>query len=241
MFEDYLLDAYQFFQLAEAKKNNGEEREAKMYYRAAVFCAASSLEAFVNLIGNAMTQGNTLDKIEIAFLNDVSLEVLPSRAEIVEKLKFNSISEKIKFVIKKFNIALDIAAATQWRDFLQFKEFRNSLIHSRAIEDEITTAEYSSNIKKGLNANIDIMNVISLRLDIKANSFKRIDGINVECSCFCSARKCIYVFDAVIYTGHLCPNLPVMTTARIVRTDINKINCFALNLLFSNVLRNLFQ
>ena len=64
MFQDYLEDASQFYQLAETKNANGEEREAKMYYRAAVFCAASALEAFVNLIGFTFSQGgNSLDKI----------------------------------------------------------------------------------------------------------------------------------------------------------------------------------
>ena len=51
MFEDYIQDAYSFYELAKAKTNTGDEREAKMFYRASVFCAASSLEAFVNFIG----------------------------------------------------------------------------------------------------------------------------------------------------------------------------------------------
>ncbi len=164
MFQDYLEDAFQFYQLAEMKKTAGEEREAKMYYRASVFCAASALEAFVNFIGYTFNQGNSLDKIEVAFLNDIAYEVVPAKARVEEKNKFNSISEKIKFVIKKFSVAIDLTSSTQWRDFLAFKEFRNSLIHSKSIDDTIKLSDYSINIQKGLNANIDIMNAISQKL-----------------------------------------------------------------------------
>jgi len=164
MFEDYIQDAYSFYELGIASTEEKDERKAKMYFRASVFCAASSLEAFVNFIGNTFKQGNRLDKIEIAFLNDLSLEIAPNKASIEERQKYNSIESKIKFILKKFNVPLEISTASQWRDFLDFKEFRNGLIHNREISDENEILEYKNSISKGLNANIDIMNAISKKL-----------------------------------------------------------------------------
>ena len=162
MFEDYIQDSFSFFELAESV--GSDERKAKMFYRASVFCAASSIEAFVNFIGDTLQKGSTFDKNEIAFLNDQSLEVSPSKAIVEAKMKFNSIENKIKFILKKFNTSIDPATSVEWTNFLKFKDFRNSLIHSRNLEDEISLVDYNSKIKKGLNANIDIMNSISKKV-----------------------------------------------------------------------------
>lgn len=164
MFEDYIQDANFFYMLAEEKVVAGNEREAKMFYRAAVFCAAGSLEAFVNFIGETFKQGNTLDKNEIAFLNDKTLEISTSNATIEERTKFNSIDGKIKYILKKFMVPLDISTANQWRDFLEFKNLRDGLVHPKLISDEKTLIDYKQSIKKGLNANIDIMSSISTKL-----------------------------------------------------------------------------
>ena len=167
MFEDYIQDAYNFFELAEEKAKNGLEREAKMFYRASVFCATISLEAFINFIGDTFKQANTLDKNEIAFLNDKVLEISTSKATIEEKIKFHSIDGKVKFILKKFNVPIDTATASQWRHFLEFKKLRDDLVHPKAISDEMAVQGYKDNIKKGLNANIDIMNAISNKLFTK--------------------------------------------------------------------------
>lgn len=164
MFEDYIQDAYTFFELANSKATTGLDREAKMYYRASVFCAASSLEAFINFIGDTFKQGNTLDKNEIAFLNDKILEVIPSRGMINERVKFNSIDGKLKFIIKRFNVPIETATLKEWSHFLKFKDLRDSLVHPKTISDENTTADYKKNIRIGLNANIDLMNTVSLKL-----------------------------------------------------------------------------
>ena len=164
MFEDYIQDAYSFYELAEERTKLGNTREAKMYYRAAVFCAASSLEAFVNFIGDTFKKGNNLDKCEIAYLNDLTLEVSPTKAVIEEKLKFNPIESKVQFIINRFNVPIQIEKSSEWANFLKFKDLRNSLIHPKDLSDEIELTDYSSRIKKGLNANIDLMNHISSTL-----------------------------------------------------------------------------
>jgi len=167
MFEDYIEDAYDFYLLAEAKSQAGNEREAKMFFRAAVFCAASSLEAFINLIGETFKHGNNLDKNEIAFLNDKVIDISSSKGAIEEKTKYNPIDGKIKFIIKRFKVEIDLSKDTEWANFLKFKDLRDSLIHSKTMNDEKTLSEYKIDLKNGLNANIDIMNKVSLRLFTK--------------------------------------------------------------------------
>ena len=164
MFEDYLQDAYSFYSLAGEQVGLNKERQARMFFRASVFCAASSLEAFVNFVGETFKQGGNLDKNEIAFLNDRVLEVSVTKAIIEDKFKMSPIEGKIKFIIKKFAVPLDIITSGQWRGFLEFKEFRNELIHSKSISDEKSLNEYLTKIQTGLNANIDIMNAISMKI-----------------------------------------------------------------------------
>jgi len=161
MFEDYIQDAYSFYGLAESA---GNEREAKKFYRAAVFCAASSMEAFMNFIGDTFKQGDNLDKNELAFITDKILEFSPSKLKVLEKIKFNPIDEKVKFIIKRFNVGLDFSSSSEWTNFLIFKDLRDGLIHPKSIYDERLLSDYKLSIKKGLNSIIDLINLISLKL-----------------------------------------------------------------------------
>ncbi|MDO9351276.1 MAG: hypothetical protein Q8N70_12725 [Deltaproteobacteria bacterium] len=52
MFEDYLEDSYY---LALKARESTEEREKKRYYRASVFYAISSIEAFINYMLGHLT------------------------------------------------------------------------------------------------------------------------------------------------------------------------------------------
>ena len=74
MFEEYLQDAHDFFttadQLATAGKN---EQKARSFYRAAIFCTSSAIEAFVNYIGDSFAKAENLPPHEIAFLNDKAI------------------------------------------------------------------------------------------------------------------------------------------------------------------------
>lgn len=164
MFEEYLQDAYTFYSMA---KKSQQERETKMFFRSSVFCAASALEAFVNFIGDTLSKGGNLDKNELAFLNDKILEVSPSKAQVEEKSKYFSIDNKLKFIIKKFNVSIDVSASPQWSYFSDLKTLRDRLIHSRDDQDNVSVVEYEAKIKNGLNAHIDIMNAISQKLFTK--------------------------------------------------------------------------
>ena len=164
MFEDYIQDAYYFYKCAIIAQN---EREAKMFYRASVFCAASAMEAFMNFIGETFRQGGTLEKDELAFINDKVLEFIPSKLKSQEKIKFNPIDEKIKFIIKRFDVSINLSTSLEWNSFISFKDLRDSLIHPKNISDERNLLEYQVSIKNGLNSIIDIINAISLKLFTK--------------------------------------------------------------------------
>lgn len=163
MFQDYIQDSFSFYELAE-KNSAVSDRLARMYYRASVFCAASSLEAFVNFIGDTFSKGNTIDKNEIAFLNDMALEISPTKAILETKTKYYSVDSKIKFILKRFAVPLDTSTSSQWRHFVEFKTLRDSLVHPRNMTDELELNDYKNKIKRGLNANIDIMNEISKKV-----------------------------------------------------------------------------
>jgi hypothetical protein len=163
MFEDYIQDSFFFFE-AGMRCVSSDERAARRYFRASVFCAASALEAFVNFVGDALNKGGGIDRNELAFINDKALEISPSTATVEERTKFYPIDSKVKFILKKFEVPLDLIASAEWRHFREFKQFRDSLVHPRNLHDEIAIATYVQRIREGLNANIDIMNAISQKL-----------------------------------------------------------------------------
>lgn len=165
MFEDYLQDSSSFYDLA---IKSIEERDARMYFRASIFCAASSMEAFVNFIADTIQKGRTIDKIEIAFINDKIIEVDVNKAKQKEKTKFNLIEDKIKFLIRKFDIQFDLSSNPAWKNYIDFKDLRNTLIHSRSMEDEVSIDLYKTRIRNGINAIIEIMNVIAQKFFGKA-------------------------------------------------------------------------
>lgn len=161
MFEDYLLDANYFY-------NEGIRHEdpkiQKRYFRVSIFCIASSIESFINYIGNSFEIADSIDKNEVAFLNDKVIEVHPSKGKLVERAKFNSIEEKIKFLINKFNSDVKIGNDSNWDNFINLKILRDKLIHSREIDDVIEIEVYKNIIKKGLNSVIYIINKISISI-----------------------------------------------------------------------------
>ena len=53
MFEEYLKDSSELFKIAEKYSKQSNEIEAKRYYRVAIFCASSAMEAFINYIGDS--------------------------------------------------------------------------------------------------------------------------------------------------------------------------------------------
>jgi hypothetical protein len=159
MFEDYLQDSNKFLLMAEDHVAVNNLREARSYYRASIFYAASALEAFVNYIADTFAKGQSLSKHEIAFLND-KIILFNIEKGLVEKIDFHRLDDKIRLLMYKFVPDHDFNSAT-WSHFMQFKAFRDSLVHPRSSEDNITISDYDRKSKVGLSAMISIMNVLS--------------------------------------------------------------------------------
>ena len=157
MFEEYLQDASYFFE--EGKKEK-EVLKSKSYFRCAVFCTSSAMEAFCNYIGETFEHSGTLNEFECAFLNDKEIIFDIRQGEKKEKTRYYSIEDKIKFLVKKFVPSLDISTNKNWTYFIEFKTFRDQLVHPRMTEDEMEIDQYKKIIKTGLTGVIFLINEV---------------------------------------------------------------------------------
>ena len=121
MFEDYLEDSYY---LALKARESTEEREKKRYYRASVFYAISSIEAFINYIGDTFAKGGVFEAYEIAFLNDKKFGISKKGFGILEQMEYHRLEEKIRFLISKFIPTFDFSHEIVWAHFVEFKNNR---------------------------------------------------------------------------------------------------------------------
>jgi len=154
MFEDYLEDANYF--AVEAAQCT-DEREAKRYYRASVFCAVAAIEAFINHIGDTFAQGEIFQPYEIAFLTDRKFCVIGGRFHIRKGMEYHRLEDKLRFLICRFIPKFDFNHNPVWSRFLQFKRFRDAIIHAREHEDEVEISEYESTLTTGLSSIIEII------------------------------------------------------------------------------------
>ena len=99
MFEDYLIDSYSFYLEGNSCT---ESRKAKRYFRASIFYAASSIEAFANYLADTFNQGNSLTQFEIAFLLDKKIVFDNEKIEVKQRTEYHRIEDKLKILIKKF-------------------------------------------------------------------------------------------------------------------------------------------
>src|SRR5580700_1526363 len=130
MFEEYLQDADAFFAKAEEEVRNGHEKDARSFYRASVFCAASAIEAYLNYIGDSFAQAGRLPPHEIAFLNDKAIYFSTEKAEAVEKSEFHKVDDKLRVLMRRFVADFDFRSPA-WSGLMEFKKFRNTLVHPR--------------------------------------------------------------------------------------------------------------
>lgn len=159
MFEEYLQDAHEFFSIASKFASDKSEREAKRYFRGAVFYTSGAMEAFVNYLADSFAKGRSIPDYEICFLNDKVLIFTPQKG-LHKRQKYNSLDEKIKLILQRFVPKFDFTAQT-WIRFMEFKSFRDSLVHPRQADDELPLKDYDKRIKLGLKATIEIMNEVS--------------------------------------------------------------------------------
>lgn len=158
MFEEYLQDAHCFLEIA---KTASDSREARRNYRASAFYVAGAIEAFVNYVAQSFAEAGKLNPNEIAFLNDKVLTFSPEKVQVIEKLEFHRIEDKLKVLIRRFLPKVDLGKKTWWGELQKFKDFRDSLVHPRKSDDETPISEYEQKVSSGLKATIQAMNEIS--------------------------------------------------------------------------------
>jgi hypothetical protein len=159
VFEDYLQDSYDFLSYAERFAKEADERNARRYYRAAVFYASGAMEAFVNYIADSFAQARNLSDHEIAFLNDKAI-LFSATKGIVERVEFHKLDDKIKVLMHRFSPGFDFMSI-EWNKFMEFKKVRDSLVHPRQVDDETPVQTYKKAVREGLKAIIEIMNNLS--------------------------------------------------------------------------------
>jgi len=160
MFEEYLQDAYEFFLLAQKASEESDARTARRYYRASVFYAAGAIEAFMNYVADSFAEAETLTSQEVAFLNDKKFVCSPEKGKFIEKTEYNRLEDKLKFLIRRFSPDFDFQCKS-WSRLMEFKGFRDSLVHPRQNEDNLDIAEYQKRLKLGLSGIIETMNAVS--------------------------------------------------------------------------------
>jgi len=159
MFEEYLQDSYEFLLIANSKCSASKEKEAKRYYRASVFFALGAMESFVNYIADSFAKAKSLEEYEICFLNDKVMYFQFDKG-LIERTEFHKLDHKIRLLVNKFIPEFNFQSIT-WNNFMRFKNFRDTLVHPRNIEDETELGDYKQTIQQGLKAIIEIMNNIS--------------------------------------------------------------------------------
>lgn len=158
MFEEYLQDSHKFLVKARDASKTSNDREARCYYRASVFYAAGAMEAFVNYIADSFAKAGSLTPLETAFLSDKALTF--EKGKLVDKVEFHRLDDKLRLLIRKFVPSFSFGSVP-WSVLMDFKDFRDLLVHPRQIEDETKIADYEKKVASGLSAIIEIMNCIS--------------------------------------------------------------------------------
>src|SRR5206468_430863 len=138
MFEDYIRDAYRFFEQGQGAVND-DEAIARSYYRASIFCAASAVESFVNFIADTFEKGRSMPNHELAYLSDKTFYFDPKKGLLIEKTEFHRLEDKLKFLLTKFSPSFDFNNAA-WSQLIAFKRLRDNLIHLRQLEDQTSVA-----------------------------------------------------------------------------------------------------
>jgi hypothetical protein len=62
--------------------------------------------------------------------------------------------------VKKFVLDFDFTSIT-WKNYKDFKNVRNDLIHPKQNDDDLAIIHYQKHVKNGLKSVIEIMNSIS--------------------------------------------------------------------------------
>lgn len=163
MFEEYLKDTKYFVELARSSISSGDHESARRSYRVAAMIGMASLETFVNFIGSTFEQASSegLAEYELALLLDRRFALQGGSFEVTDQIAYSRLEDKLKFLITKFSIRLDLANNKEWGDFVELKKLRDSLVHSRNDQDDTPIRQYERVCPRGLVACVGLMNRLS--------------------------------------------------------------------------------
>ena len=157
MFEQYLKDASYFYSAAENKENKAS------YYRASIFHLASAVEAYINYLAYSFDHGNFLKTTtEINFLNDRTEYVDAKKGRIKIQKKYYPVDDKLRFLVKHFSKEnSNLIGNSCWSGYIEFKKFRDELVHPKEEMQDITDEEYKVITREGLRNTILLLDEIS--------------------------------------------------------------------------------
>lgn len=164
MFEEYLEDAYDFYLIGVEYYEDDNERKARQYFRASTFYTAGAIEGFVNYITDIFKTNGSFKRYEIAFLLDTCIQFDSSKFKLKKINEFHKIEDKVKFMMKKFNVNYDFKTEISWSRFCKFKKLRNMLVHPNDINEDIKIAEFKKDIEFGLSSIIEIMDILTYKI-----------------------------------------------------------------------------
>lgn len=153
MYDIYIEDAY--YLALEGKEATGD-KEKKRHFRASIFYSVSAIEAFVNYVGDTLSKSKEFPPYEIAFLTDRRFDITDGQFEILDIPRYQRLEDKVRFLLNKFVPTYDFSGAP-WREFIEFKRFRDSLVHPRDSDDTIGVDEYQRRTEIGINATLDLI------------------------------------------------------------------------------------
>jgi len=154
MFEDYLEDARYFIDVAGSSPGDSEKRRG---YRAAVFAGVAAIEAFVNYVGETLGQGGHFPPHEIAFLTDKAFGPEKGQFKMLDRRDFHSLEDKVRFLIHKFSPEFEFSSNPLWPQFVQFKQFRDSITHPHQADDPNFPDDYRDKAGRGLSTVVQLI------------------------------------------------------------------------------------
>jgi len=158
MFEEYLKDAHFFLTKA---IDESEIELSQRYYRVSIFCELCAIESYVNYIAQPLELAEVMNTHETAFLLEKKVELIGDKFEIIDKMQFQKLEDKLRFLIIRFDKTFDFEKNPCWPRFMELKRKRDELTHPRHDKDDTSVSSYERISKNGLNAIIEIINRLS--------------------------------------------------------------------------------
>ena len=78
----------------------------------------------------------------------------------MEKTEFHKLDDKLRVLINIFVQDFDYKSDA-WSHLMEFKKFRDALVHPRLDEDSRALSDYENRLKRGISGVIQIMNCLS--------------------------------------------------------------------------------